>query len=70
MLNSGKLAEKRERKKAAQVRDIIRDTLDRRIEELITSHKDTKNEKKDQNSLDPYSIANNIINRMDFKETL
>ena len=66
MLNSGKLAEKRERNKAAQVRDIIRDTLDRRIEELIASYQDAKNEKKDQYSLDPYSLANNIINRMDF----
>jgi LAO/AO transport system kinase len=66
MQNSGKLAEKRERKKNAQVRDIIRDTLDQRIEELITSNPNAKNEKNDQNSLDPYSIANNIISRMDF----
>jgi len=66
MLNSGKLVEKRERRKAAQVRDIIRDTLDRRIEELIASYPNAKNEKKDQNSLDPYLLANNIINRMGF----
>jgi len=59
--SSGKLAEKRERKKAAQVRDIIRDTLDRRIEELITSYPDVKDEEND-----PYSLAENIINRMEF----
>jgi len=61
LYNSGKLIEKRERRKADQVRDIVRDTLDRRIEELITSYKDVKDEKSD-----PYSLANNIISRMDF----
>jgi len=60
--SSGKLAEKRERRKADQVRDIIRDTLDRRIEELITSYPDAKDEKSD-----PYSLAENILNRMNFK---
>jgi LAO/AO transport system kinase len=59
--SSGKLAEKRERKKATQVREIIRDTLDQRIEELITSYSDVKDEK-----LDPYSLAEDIINRMNF----
>jgi len=59
--SSGKLAEKRERRKTDQVRDIIRDTLDRRIEELITSYQDVKDE-----GTDPYSLADSIINRMDF----
>jgi LAO/AO transport system kinase len=59
--SSGKLAEKRERRKADQVRDIVRDTLDRRIEELITSYPDDKDNKSD-----PYTLAENIISRMDF----
>ena len=58
---SGKLAEKRKRRKADQVRDIIRDTLDRRIEELITSYPDVKDEEND-----PYTLAENIIGRMEF----
>ena len=58
--SSGKLAEKRERRKTDQVRDIIRDTLDRRIEKLITSYPDVKDEGKK----DPYSLAENIISRM------
>jgi len=58
--SSGKLAEKRERRKADQVRDIIMDTLDRRIEELITSYPDVKDEESD-----PYSLAENILKRMD-----
>jgi LAO/AO transport system kinase len=62
--SSGKLTEKRERKKNAQIRDIIRDTLDRRIEELITSYSDVSDEGKGQHSLDPYSLAENIIYRM------
>jgi LAO/AO transport system kinase len=68
MLNSGKFAEKRGRKKAAQVRDIIRGTLDRRIEGLIASYSDVKDEGTVQLSLDPYSLAEDIINRMDFSK--
>jgi hypothetical protein len=69
MLNSGKLIEKRAQKKAAQVRDIIRATLDRRIEELITSSSDVMDERSGQHSLgryslDPYSLAEDIIKRM------
>jgi LAO/AO transport system kinase len=66
LYSSGKLAKKHERRKADQVRDIIRDTLDRRIEELITSYPDVKDEKSALYSMDPYSLAENIISRMDF----
>jgi LAO/AO transport system kinase len=62
--SSGKLAEKRGQKKASQVRDIIRDTLDRRIEELITSYPDdVKNEKTD-----PYSLSEIILGKMDISK--
>jgi len=40
LIDSDKLAEKRAQKKAAHLRDIIRNTLDRRTEEMIKSYTD------------------------------
>ena len=61
LYSSGKLAEKRSRKKASHVRDIIRDRLDRRIEELIVSYAGA-----DDENCDPYSLSESIINQIDF----
>jgi LAO/AO transport system kinase len=58
---SGRLAEKRARKKAAHVRDIIRDRLDRRVEELLASYTSEQDE-----SSDPYSLSESIINQIDY----
>lgn len=59
LYSSGKLIEKRKRKKASHVRDIIRDKLDSRIEELISSKAEGWDEKSD-----PYSISENILNQI------
>jgi LAO/AO transport system kinase len=63
LAESGNLAEKRARKKNAHVRDIIRDRLDRRIEELITSYSSGG----DAGS-DPYSLSENIIKQIDYSK--
>ncbi|MCL2128355.1 MAG: methylmalonyl Co-A mutase-associated GTPase MeaB, partial [Treponema sp.] len=56
LFGTGKLAEKRAQKKAAHVRDILRDRLDRRMEELITLHTGLNGEGKD-----PYSLSDIIM---------
>jgi LAO/AO transport system kinase len=61
--DSGRLAEKRAYKKTALVRDILRDRLDRRIEELISSYMNGKNDDSD-----PYSMSENIINQIDYSK--
>ena len=58
---SGKLAGKRARKKAAHIRDIIRDRLDRRVEELLNSYTELHDE-----GSDPYSLSESIINQIDY----
>jgi len=63
LFNSGKLAEKRARKKAVHVRDIIRDKLDARVEELIASYANLQ----DENS-DPYSFSESIIGQIDYSK--
>ena len=63
LVSSGKLAEKRAGKKAAHVRDIIRDRLDRRVEELITSSMDIQDE-----GSDPYTLSESIINQIDYSK--
>ena len=75
LINSGKLIEKRERKKAVHVRDIIRDRLDRRIEELISSYSEGKDEKGTAPAGgaasingDPYSLSESIINQIDYSK--
>ena len=59
--SSGKLAEKRAAKKAAQVKDIIRDRLDRRVEELIASYMGSRDEGKD-----PYTLSESIIGEIKY----
>ena len=61
LATSGKLAEKRRRKKTAHVRDIIRDRLDRRVEELILSYTGVNDEGKD-----PYTLSESIIEQIDY----
>ena len=80
LTGSGKLAGKRERKKAVHVRDIIRDHLDRRIEELLSSYSGSKEEEngvgrdgvssRDGASSrgDPYSLSESIISKIDKPE--
>jgi len=58
---SGKLAEKRVRKKAAHVRDIIRGRLDRRVEELLNSYTGLHDD-----GSDPYSLSESIIGQIDY----
>jgi LAO/AO transport system kinase len=60
---SNRLAEKRARKKAAHVRDIIRDRLDRGMEELIASYTGARDEGKD-----PYSLSDGIMSQIDFSK--
>lgn len=60
---SGKLAEKRLFKKASHVRDIIRDRLDRRVEELIKSYTGINDE-----GSDPYSLSESIVNQIDYSK--
>jgi len=57
---SAKLAEKRAFKKKAHVREIVRDRLDRRVEELLKSLTGINNEDSD-----PYSLSESIINQVD-----
>ena len=61
LTGSSKLAEKRARKKDAHVKDIIRDRLDRRVEELIKSYVGVDYEAKD-----PYSLSESMIDQIDF----
>ena len=61
LYDSGKLAEKRARKKAAHIRDIIRDRLDSRIEELLSSYSNLYDEESD-----PYSLSESIIDQLDY----
>jgi LAO/AO transport system kinase len=61
LFTSGKLAEKRARKKAAHVRDIIRDRLDRRVEELLNSYTGLHDD-----GSDPYSLSESIISQIDY----
>jgi putative protein kinase ArgK-like GTPase of G3E family len=61
--SSGKLIEKRAKKKAAHVRDIIRDRLDARVEELLTSYVPINNE-----GSDPYTLSESIINQIDYSK--
>ena len=61
LFSSGKLAEKRAYKKASHVKDIIRDRLDRRVEELISSFMSDNYE-----SSDPYLLSENIINQINY----
>jgi LAO/AO transport system kinase len=61
LCDSGKLAEKRARKKAAHIRGIIRGRLDARIEELLSSYSELNDEDSD-----PYSLSESIINQLDY----
>jgi LAO/AO transport system kinase len=60
---SGKLAEKRARKKAVHVREIVRDRLDARVEELLKPY----NAVHEGNS-DPYSLSESIINQISYQK--
>jgi LAO/AO transport system kinase len=72
LTDSGKLIEKRIQKKNLHIRDILRDRLDRRIEEMLKSHTDINGVELsdlgsidlgsiDPRSLDPYTISERII---------
>jgi LAO/AO transport system kinase len=61
LTTSGKIAAKRTQKKAAHVRDIIRDRLDRRVEELLNSYTGLHDD-----GSDPYSLSESIINQIDY----
>ena len=67
LLDSGKLAERRRRKKAAHIKGIVSDRLDRRIEmhieDMILSYKEMFNNGHDFAG-DPYSLAEIIINQI------
>ncbi|MCL2702269.1 MAG: methylmalonyl Co-A mutase-associated GTPase MeaB [Defluviitaleaceae bacterium] len=56
LYNSGELNAKRARRKAAHMRDIVRDRLTRRIERLIASKADVL-----ENGADPYTLADELI---------
>ena len=58
---SGRLAEKRARKKKTHVKDIIRDRLDRRVEELIAAYAGAEDK-----GTDPYTLAESIVNQIDY----
>ena len=58
--DSGNLALKRASKKAVHVRDILRDRLDRRIEELIPSYLGDE-----YGQSDPYSLSESIIGQIE-----
>ena len=60
LTQSGKLIEKRARKKATHVKDIIRDRLDTRVKELMSSYAGVFDE-----GSDPYSISESIIEKID-----
>ena len=60
---SGELAQKRANKKTAHVRDIIRDRLDRRAEEMIKSFTGINDE-----GSDPYTLSESIINQIDYSK--
>ena len=61
--DSGKLSEKRAFKKTSHVRDLIRDRLDRRVEEMIASYAGINNE-----NADPYSLSESITNQIDYSK--
>jgi len=63
LFESGKLAEKRAFKKNSHVKDIIRDRLDRRVEELISSYTGVEDK-----NMDPYTLSENIINQIDYSK--
>jgi len=60
---SGKLKEKRFAKKTNHVRDIIRESLDRRVEKLIAVYAGMN----DAGS-DPYTLSENIVNQIDYSK--
>ena len=63
LYDSGKLVERRAFKKAVHVRDIVRDRLDRRVQELILSYMGNNCE-----TSDPYSLSECIFNQVIAKE--
>ena len=63
LTGSGELARKRSLKKTAHVRDIIRDRLDRRVEEMIKSCTGASD-----GGSDPYTLSESIISQIDYSK--